>query len=216
MKDKAGQGGTGGYPAGRLWVFPVIILLLVLLIGWDNRQLLPRIEESVITTYIQSLRGGRFGTGYGLPSVDQVSFAELEPGDIVLGGWPNCAYGRFSHVGLYIGNNQVVEGYVDEGLSLQDLSHYRNYSEVCLLRVEASPQVKDQAVNYALARQGQMFYPAAFKPGERYWNCSKIIWLAYAHQGIDLDELGDLWIAPEKFRDSRYVKILYEKGTQHF
>lgn len=204
-----------GHPSFRLLVFPGLILILLLGIGWDQRQLLPRIRESVLYTYIQSLGYGRFGTGYGYASAERVSFEQLEPGDIVLGGWPNCAYGRFSHVGLYVGQDQVMEGYVDYGLSLQDLDHYRYYSEVCLLRVAVDPEVKAQAVDFALARQGKMFYPAAFKSGERYWNCSKIIWLAYQTQGIDLDELGDIWIAPEKFMDSRYVEILYEKGTQY-
>lgn len=195
-------------------VFPVFFLVLLLLIGWDNRPLLPRIGESVLTTYLHSLGQGEIGTGYGDPTTAKISFSGLEPGDIVLGGWPNCAYGRFSHVGLYVGDGKVMEGYVDLGLTLQDVNHYRNYADVCLLRVEASQEAKARAVDYALARQGQMFYPAAFKPGERYWNCSKIIWLAYKQEGIELDELGDLWIAPEKFPDSPHVKILYETGKQ--
>ncbi|MCX5780473.1 MAG: YiiX/YebB-like N1pC/P60 family cysteine hydrolase [Firmicutes bacterium] len=215
MNGKIEFGKTAGHPTRRLWVFPAIFMILLIFIGCDNRQLLPKLRESVIYTYIQSLGQGRFGTGYGYASTERVSFAELEPGDIVLGGWPNCAYGRFSHVGLYIGGDQVLEGYGDYGLTLQDLDHYRNYSEMCLLRVEASREVKNMAVDYALARQGQMFYPVAFKSGERFWNCSKIIWRAYKNQGIDLDELGDVWIAPESFMDSRYVKILYEKGMQH-
>jgi hypothetical protein len=215
MNGKVWYRKIAGHPTRRLLVLPAFFLILLLFIGWDNRSLLPRIRESVINTYIQSLSHGRFGTGYGYASADRVSFAQLEPGDIILGGWPNCAYGRFSHVGLYVGSNQVLEGYVDYGLNLQDLDHYRDYSEVCLLRVNASQEVKDRAVAYALARQGQLFYPVAFKPGERYWNCSKIIWRAYKNQGLDLDELGDLWIAPESFTASRYVKILYEKGTRY-
>ncbi|NMC26640.1 MAG: hypothetical protein GYA42_00670 [Syntrophomonadaceae bacterium] len=195
----------------RIMVLPLICLVLLGSIGLDNRHLWPRIQESVLFTYLNSLQNGRFGTGYGNPAPDRISFAGLEPGDIVLGGWPNCAYGRFSHVGLYVGNNQVMEGYVDLGLTLQDVDHYRHYSDLCLLRVKADSRVKNRVVAYALARQGQMFYPAAFKPGERYWNCSKIIWSAYLQEGIDLDELGDLWIAPEKFMDSRHVEILYEK-----
>lgn len=59
-----------------------------------------------------------------------------------MGGWPNTAYGRFSHAGIYIGENKVLEGYVDYGLSVQELSTYLTYSEVCLLRVNASRIVK--------------------------------------------------------------------------
>ncbi len=197
----------------RMLLLPVISFVLLALIAMDNLQLASGSRNSVIYTYANSFLKGEIGSGYGSASTDKVSFADLEPGDIVLGGWPNCAYGRFSHAGIYVGNNMVLEGYVDYGLSSQELRHYLNYSELCLLRVEASREIKDKAVAYALAHQGQMFYPVAFKQGERYWNCSKIIWQAYNLQGINLDIINDLWIAPESFSDSPSVKILYEKGT---
>ncbi|MDD3365395.1 MAG: YiiX/YebB-like N1pC/P60 family cysteine hydrolase [Syntrophomonas sp.] len=197
----------------RMMLFPVLFLILLALIAVDNLQLASGSKDSVIYTYANSFLKGEIGSGYGSASTDKVSFAGLEPGDIVLGGWPNCAYGRFSHAGIYVGDNMVLEGYVDYGLSLQELSHYLNYSELCLLRVEANREIKEQAVAYALARQGQMFYPVAFKQGERYWNCSKIIWQAYNVQGINLDIINDLWIAPESFSASPSIKILYEKGT---
>ena len=196
----------------RLSVFPIIFVVLMTLIGADNIQLASGSKQSVIYTYANSFLKGEIGSGYGHASGERVSFTDLEPGDIVLGGWPNCAYGRFSHAGLYIGNNEVIEGYVDYGLSIQELSHYLEYSELCLLRVESSPEVKAKAVAYAIAHQGDMFYPVAFKQGERYWNCTKIIWQAYQIQGINLDEIDDLWIAPESFVVSSKVKILYEKG----
>lgn len=197
----------------RLLVFPVLFFILLALIVADNLQLASGRRDSVVFTYANSLLKGEIGSGYGIAATDQISFAGLEPGDIVLGGWPNCAYGRFSHAGIYVGDNKVLEGYVDYGLSVQDLSNYLNYSELCLLRVEASREIKDKAVAYALAHQGQMFYPVAFKQGERYWNCSKIIWQAYKLQGINLDIINDLWIAPESFSASPSVKILYKKGT---
>lgn len=197
----------------RMLLFPVIFLVLLILIVADNLHLASGRLDSVIYTYANSFIKGEIGSGYGTSSGDRVSFADLEPGDIVLGGWPNCAYGHYSHAGIYLGDNKVLEGYVDYGLSIQDLSHYLNYSEVSLLRVEASREIKDQAVAYALARQGQMFYPVAFKQGERYWNCTKIIWQAYNKQGINLDVINDLWIAPESFSASPSVKVLYEKGT---
>jgi len=195
----------------RMLLFPVTFIVLLTLIGVDNLQLVSGSRDSVIYTYANSFVNGEIGTGYGSASLDKVSFSDLEPGDIVLGGWPNCAYGRFSHAGLYVGDNKVLEGYVDYGLSLQDLSHYMEYSELSLLRVEASSEIKNRAVEYALAHQGEMFYPVAFKAGERYWNCSKIIWQAYQLQGIDLDAINDLWIAPESFCASPLVTKLYEK-----
>ena len=196
----------------RILVFPVIFLILLAFIVADNQHLLSGRRDSVIYTYANSFIKGEIGSGYGANSDSKVSFSDLEPGDIVLGGWPHCAYGRFSHAGIYVGDNKVLEGFVDYGLSIQELSHYLNYSEVSILRVEASREIKDQAVAYALAREGQMFYPVAFKQGERYWNCSKIIWQAYHVQGIDLDIINDLWIAPESFSASPNVTVIYEKG----
>jgi uncharacterized protein YycO len=194
-------------------VFPVIFLILAAVILFDNRGLVFGSHNSVVYTYAHSLLQGEIGSGYGQPGRVPVSFVNLEPGDIVLGGWPNCSYGRFSHAGLYLGNNQVLEGYVDYGLSIQPLSHYLDYSEVCLLRVEANQTVKKAAVDYAMAQEGKMFYPVAFKSGDRIWNCTKIIWQAYKIQGIDLDNLNDLWIAPESFMQSTQVKVIYEKGN---
>jgi hypothetical protein len=199
----------------RIYFFPLMFVILLMLVGADNLQLLSRSSNSVIYTYANSFLKGDLGSGYGKAFVGQVSFADLEPGDIVLGGWSNCAYGRYSHAGLYIGNNQVIEGFVDYGLSIQDMSHYYDYSQLCLLRVETTPEIKAKAVAYALAHQGEMFYPLAFKHDERYWNCTKIIWQAYQSQGINLDDINDLWIAPEHLGDSSMVKKLYEKGPSN-
>lgn len=197
----------------RILFFPVIFLILAAFIGADNRHLFNGARESVIYAYMDSFLEGEIGSGYGSPTAEPVSFAGLEPGDIVLGGYPNTAYGRFSHAGLYIGDNRVLEGYVDYGLNVQDVNTYRNYSRVCLLRVNANPEIKKRAVDYGLAYENEMFYPVAFKQGARYWNCTKIIWRAYMAQGIDLDEINDLWIAPESFTASRHVSTIYEKGT---
>lgn len=198
--------------AGRILAFPLLGLLLLLTIAAANHHLLTNRSGSVIYTYAASFARGEFGTGYGAATPGAVPFSRLEPGDIVLGGWPNTAYGLFSHAGLYLGDNKVLEGYVDYGLSIQDLDTYGHYSRVCLLRVNATPEVKARAVEYALGEEKKMFYPLAFKNGERLWNCTKIIWRAYSIEGIDLDEIGDLWIAPESLAKSRWVEIIYEKG----
>lgn len=198
--------------AARLSIFGLVGLLLLLLVMGANQHLLSSSSGSVIYTYVTNFAEGEIGTGYGSPTPGLVPFAQLEPGDIVLGGWPNTAYGRYSHAGLYLGGHEVLEGYVDYGLSIQELSTYEDYSLVCLLRVNVPAEVKARAVAYALDKEKEMFYPLAFKDGDRLWNCTKIIWRAYAEQGIDLDEINDLWIAPESLAHSRWVSVLYEKG----
>lgn len=196
----------------RLLLFPTIFLLLLISVVIQNWQLISKNKNSVIYTYARNLSQGEFGSGYGSAEPQYIPFDKLEPGDILLGGWPNCAYGQYSHAGLYLGNNEVLEAYVDYGVCIQPLGHYDEYTELCLLRVEASPAIKKRVVMEARSYAGKMFYPLAFKNGERYWNCSKIIWQAYADQGIDLDINHDLWIAPESFREANNINKLYEKG----
>jgi uncharacterized protein YycO len=195
----------------RLGLFPVLFLLLAAYIVVDNGHLWKE-RESVVFTYVDSFMNGKIGSGYGAAQNRNLDLTGLEPGDIILGGWTNCAYGQYSHAGLYIGNHQVLEGYVDYGLTIQDLDHYINYVNLCLLHVEASPQIKNQAVEYALKYEGDIFYPVAFKSGARFWNCSKIIWKAYQRQGLELDAINDLWIAPDRLARSEHVKELYRRG----
>ena len=194
-----------------LSAFPVIFLLLFLTIVLQNWQLISKNKNSVIYTYSRSLSQGEIGSGFGEAEPHYIPFEQLEPGDIILGGWPNCAYGKYSHAGLYLGNDEVLEAYVDYGVCIQPLEHYVEYTDLCLIRVEASPAIKKRATIAARTYAGKLFYPLAFKNGERYWNCSKIIWKAYADQDIDLDINHDLWIAPESFRDGGHVTKIYEK-----
>lgn len=195
----------------RLLAFPLISLLLFISVVFLNRQLIFGNSHSVIYTYLDSFAKGEIGSGYGQAEVQYIPFDKLEPGDILLGGWPNCAYGRYSHAGLYLGNNEVLEAYVDYGVCIQPLNHYVDYTELCFLRVKSSPAVKNEVIKTARSYAGKMFYPLAFKSGGRYWNCSKIIWKAYADEGIDLDINRDLWVAPESFKNAPAVQILYER-----
>lgn len=195
----------------RLFTFPAIFLLLFIIIVMLNWQLIANYQNSVIHTYLQSFFQGDIGSGFGEAGSQSIPFEKLEPGDIILGGWPNCAYGEYSHAGLYLGNNEVLEAYVDAGVCIQPLGHYVEYTKLCFLRVKAKSNAKKQVIKTARTYEGKMFYPLAFKYGERYWNCSKIIWKAYFDQGIDLDINHDLWIAPDSFSDAGGVISLYKR-----
>lgn len=193
-------------------MFPVLVLLNLILLFNDNRPIFYD-QKAAMYTYMDSASQGKFGYGFNVQYNNDISFAGLEVGDIVLGGYPECSYGRFSHVGMYNGNGQVIEAFVDYGVHLRSIDHFRDYTQVCLLRVEADPEVKKKAAECASSFQGKMFYALAFKPGDRIWNCSKLIWKAYMEQGIELDESRDLWITPEAFCHSPYVSIIREKGN---
>jgi len=195
----------------NLIIFPIMALLLLSGIVLENIALFQD-SEAVMYTYIKSAKQGHVGYGFNVQNDNGISFAGLEPGDIILGGYPGCAYGRFSHAALYVGDDQVIEGFVDYGVYTNSIKHFHNYTEVALLRVEADPEIKARAVEYAKRYSGRMFYPLAFKEGTRIWNCSKIMWEAYAAQGIDLDPRNDFWIAPDVFYNSPQVSIIREKG----
>jgi len=197
----------------HIWFFPVMALLLAGLIVALNLPVFKN-HDAVMYLYLKNAAHGR--TGYGSDGYygNDISLAGLEPGDLILGGYPDCAYGRFSHAGIYLGDGKVMEGFVDLGVNIQPLEHYRQYQEVCLLRINAGSQVKAQAVESTMKYEGRMFYPLAFKPGTRWFNCSKIMWLAYREQGIDLAPAADFWISPDAFYYSPVAEVIREKKAQ--
>ena len=111
---------------------------------------------------------------------------------------------------------EIIEGYADLGIVRQPIEHFREYSQICLLRVEAEPAVKEAAVSYVSEHLGQVFYPVAFKSGQRTWNCTKIMWKAYQILGIDFDDNNDLWVSPDSIYDSRHVTVIRENGLLWF
>ena len=194
----------------RLWfLFAAAIVLLVPFV-FENRILISD-PNSSIPTYLKNFQRGSAGLGIAGDYKNSISFSGLEPGDIILGGYPDCSYGEYSHAALYIGSNEVIEGNADSGIAIQSIFHFSSYSQVALLRIEAPAELKTHAVEYALAHRGKAFYPLAFKNGERIWNCSKIMWKAYMEQGIDLDPLHDIWVKPESFKTSPYARLIDEK-----
>ncbi len=202
---------TRGLDKFCLLLFPLLVIIFFSLLLSSNRMVFLN-PEAIMYQYLDSAAKGNFAYGINMRYANDISFNGLQVGDIILGGYPDCAYGRFSHVAMYIGQGQVIEAFVDYGVHIRPIDHFRDYKEVCLLRVEAEPEIKQQAVDYAQNLQGKMFYALAFKPGERIWNCSKLIWRAYLEEGLDLDESGDLWISPDNFYSSTNTSIIREKG----
>lgn len=217
ISNKAGRSINNGsrrfmnrlWPRLSLGLFPLLAVLFLTAFWICNHEAI--IDPGGATRkYLNSAFQGNLGFGNAGLYGNKISFAGLEPGDIVLGGYPDCAYGLYSHAGIYMGDNRVAEAYADLGVCVQPLGHFSSYSRVCLLRVEAPAAVKKRAVDYVKKQQGGLFYPIAFKPGERFWNCSKIMWKAYADQGLDLDVRHDIWICPESFRSSPHVRVIRE------
>ncbi|MGE5390756.1 MAG: NlpC/P60 family protein [Deltaproteobacteria bacterium] len=191
----------------NMLVFPLFCILLSTIIFFMEYPVFTD-PHSAMRTYIKSARHGN--TGYGCDGYynNDISFEGLEPGDLVLGAYPDCAYGHYSHVGIYLGRGEVMEAFVDLGVNVQPLEHYRQYSEICLLRVNAPAVVKEKAVANVMKYEGSLFYPLAFRPGERIFNCTKIMWKAYLQAGVDLAPGPDLWITPDAFLGSRQISVI--------
>lgn len=190
-------------------LFPVLTALLLVATAAQNQAALKN-PRGAVQTYLHNALQGRLGFGLAGYYNNQMPFEGLEPGDLVLGGYPDCAYGRFSHAAIYLGNGQVAEAYAEVGVMVSSVQHFHSYSQVCLLKVDAAPEIKQKAVEYVMSRQGALFYPIAFKPGERIWNCTKIMWKAYADLGVNLDSSNDIWVTPDAFYRSPRVTVIRE------
>lgn len=195
----------------NIWIFPLLTLFAGLGIFFNNYTIIMA-PGGATSIYINSALAGNVGYGNPQRVHNNISFEDLEPGDIILGAYPNCAYGHYSHAALYVGAGQIIEGYADLGITQQPIEHFREYPKICLLRVEADPALKQAAVDYATRQLGEVFYPVAFKSGDNSWNCSKIMWKAYALQGLDFDENHDLWVPPDSFYNSPHITIIREMG----
>ena len=194
------------------WFLTGCIVVLIAVILLLNPAYQPTASHSALITYIRSALQGDLAIGVFSGQPNRLDFTQLQVGDILLGGNPGGSYGHFTHAGLYLGQGQVLEGYVDCGLSRQLVEHYRNYDWACILRVKLPEAARAVAAEYARQREGRIFYPMAFKPGERYWNCTKIIWAAYQEQGIDLDPFNDLWVTPDALYQSPWVEVVDSEG----
>ncbi len=199
----------------NLAIFPLLCIIAATIIFFNHRAIILN-PEGALRTYLSSAARGNFGYGMPLNYTNDISFAGLEAGDIILGAYPDCAYGRYSHAAIYVGQGQVIEGYADLGIVKQPLKHFREYPQICLLRVKAAPAVKKEAVAYVSRHLGQVFFPVAFKSGQNTWNCTKIMWKAYQLQGLDFDNNNDLWVPPDSIYNSGHVTVLRENGLLWF
>lgn len=198
-------------PRLRLGLFPALAIILFLCIMLSHWSLLARDSGSVIHVWLNNFFSGHPGPGQVSSSRGEWPELELQPGDILLGGYPNCSYGRYTHVALYAGEGKVLEAFMDVGVIKQSYHHFRSYPYMAILRPSLTPETKAAAVDYAESKVGQVFFPLAFKRDERYWNCGKIVWKAFAEQGVEFDPIDDLWVAPDIFLQSPEVEVLYER-----
>lgn len=170
---------------------------------WDN------FRQRVIGQGMAAMAKGWIGPGDGWYG-NTVDLSGIEAGDILLGGNDEATYGRYTHAGLCDGKGYYWEVSLEAGVRRKPVSYFTNYTRACLLRVNASPEKRRAAVRYMAAHEGEIYYAIAFKPGEKVWNCTKTLWLAYKRAGIEIDGGQDLWVIPDNIRASGSVRLISE------
>ncbi|MDH7578985.1 MAG: YiiX/YebB-like N1pC/P60 family cysteine hydrolase [Bacillota bacterium] len=151
---------------------------------------------------------GNFGTGKygGVPN--SLNLSLLQPGDILLGGNSGGSYGCFTHAGLYIGNNKVVDMYISTGVYITEAETYHQYDWAAILRVKAEPSQKKAVVSYVSKEVGSPFFILTPKAENGLWYCTKLIWYAYLQQGVDLDFFKSYWVIPDAFWYSTNTQVI--------
>lgn len=196
-------------PLWGLLLLDIILALVIMGINGYNWETTP---SKVVGQGVKALIQGRLGPGVPSGRGNHLPLDDLEPGDILLGGNNGSTYGQFTHAAIYEGGGMAWQGWLSTGVSQVRVERFRGYDRSCILRIKTTPQNRQQAVEEIANWGGQVFYPLVFKPGERVWNCTKIIWEAYHRLGFDLDAGQDLWVIPDNLYQSPLVTIIAQDG----
>jgi len=154
---------------------------------------------------------GQIGAGTWHGSPNAFDFSRLEPGDIVIGGNPGASWGHYTHATLYLGEGQVMETLLRQGVSLGPVTRYNDYTWAGALRVRVPAEVRAAAVAAARRLAGLPFYLLAPRRSPEWFYCSKIVWWAYRQAGVDLDPAGGFWMVPDRFFQCDRIEPL--RGT---
>ncbi|WP_054969818.1 YiiX/YebB-like N1pC/P60 family cysteine hydrolase [Alicyclobacillus ferrooxydans] len=194
----------------RQW-FPYIALLLcgtlfvLLPIRWFQGSSTLALAHSAMRELIHGNLNGEYG---GLPSPVNPYLAE--PGDILLCHNPHGAYGYWTHSVLYVGSEQVVDANdFARGTILQNLSHYRDYDEVLLLRPKVPVTVRLAAADAARKEVGLPYDPLGSLQDDHSSYCSKVIWQAYKAAGVELFPAHG-WILPDAYAASSNLERIVD------
>lgn len=193
----------------KLIIIAVIILTPLKLAQQLEKRFLDASRRPPLwVVLLSSIGKGNIGTGSFGKTPNRLDLSLLQPGDILLGGNKGGSYGKYTHAGLFIGNNQVIEMYISTGVYLTEAETYHRYTWAAILRVKATPRQKMAAVNYAKSQLGTPFFILTPKNDNGLWYCSKLIWYAYLKQGINLEPFKSFWITPDDFLYSEKAQII--------
>ncbi|HEY3366052.1 MAG TPA: YiiX/YebB-like N1pC/P60 family cysteine hydrolase [Symbiobacteriaceae bacterium] len=189
-------------------------LVLALLLAVRVLTMTPATKE-LWSLMWSHLHEGAFGVGRWDGERNEFDFDQLEPGDIVLGGNTGSSWGYWTHAALYLGDGQVMESFLQTGVTPEPVSRYNDYySHAGALRVKLPRAVKERAVATARTLQGRPFYLLASRDSTSLFYCSKVVWYVYKQLGYDLDPAGPYWVIPDRMAGSSLVEPIQPHGRQ--
>lgn len=182
-------------------------LLLAAAVLWQLLTMTPG-TRWIWRRVLRQARTGNLGVGTWNGVPNHFDFRDLEPGDIVIGGNPGASWGHYTHATLYMGDGQVMETLLRQGVGPGPVSRYNDYTWAGALRVQAPAAVKAAAVAAARQAAGQPFYLLAPLRSGQWFYCSKVIWWAYHQAGFSLGTGDGFWMVPDRlFRSDQVVPI---------
>jgi len=118
----------------------------------------------------------------------------------------NAVQGFYNHIGLY---SETCDCIIDAvpashqssgGIRQSSWADWAdNYTHISILRVKTLSNVmREKIASYALERVDEPYNISTYKKNEAGgWNCSKLVYSAYLHAGIDLDRKHGTGIFPD-------------------
>ena len=147
---------------------------------------------------------------------------DLQVGDIVVcrSASPIAISGFYTHAGIYVGNNQVVEAKPKEGVKCHNITEWDhpNKTWVQIFRVKGLTEYEqnllvdwvesqvDRGYDYDLTRkaifEGHPSQGYGYGYGTDKWYCSELVWAAYLKIGYILEESPDEgFVSPQEIAD---------------
>lgn len=121
-------------------------------------------------------------------------------------GGKSSSVGDFGHAAVVYEDKgfNTVEAFPDTGVKHHFGDWYRKDSDVYLYGVTQSSGTKRANVaQYAHNMVGKKYSLTAKKEDERTFYCSKLVWLAWKKQGVDLDDNGGFFVTPADLANSK-------------
>jgi len=135
----------------------------------------------------------------------------LQPGDILLGANPDCAYGSWSHVSIHLGDGMVLGHHLLSGIYRAPDAEFAYYHRLRVVRPRLSPDQRAAAARWAEGLVGEVFCLFVRRDDPRRWTCAKAVWAAYAHGGLDLAPGAEL-LTPADLAGSAHGEVVWERG----